>query len=122
MEAGSSIKAYLHLDELLVVVFTQVVHQLHGHSLATHGIWTFAWLLNGPSLQVVEHFLATSCTPEESRPACTAYVRDSTALCRLSSSGSHVKSCTVTCFKVSHSSMLKRTERGVCMLSTLDQG
>ena len=122
MEAGISSKAYLHLDELLVVVFTQVVHQLHGHSLATHGIRTFAGLLNGSSLQVVKHFLATSCTPEESRPACTAYVRDSTAGCALSSSGSHVKSCIVTCVKVSHSSMLKRTKRAVCILSTLDQG
>ena len=41
--------AYLHLDVLLVAVFTKVVHQLHGPGLTTSGLWTFAGLLKGPT-------------------------------------------------------------------------
>lgn len=76
------------------------MHQLHGHSLATSGFWTFTGLLNGPSHVKPLHFLATSCTPKESNPACATDTKHSIAGCRLPSSGTHVKSGTLMYVKV----------------------
>lgn len=59
----------LHFDELFVVVFTVVVHQLHGERLPTGGSGTLAGILNGASHVVAQGFLATGCTLEDGRPA-----------------------------------------------------
>lgn len=60
---------YLHLDELLVVVFTKVVHQLHGEWLSTGASRAFAWVLNGATNVVPQCLLTTGCTLEDCRPA-----------------------------------------------------
>lgn len=59
----------LHLDELLVVVFTVVVHQLHGERLATSGSGAFAGVLNGATHVVPQGFLPAGGTLEDGRPA-----------------------------------------------------
>lgn len=71
-DAVRHIIQYLHLNELFVVVFTEVVHQLHGHGLAAGGIGAFAWLLNSSCHHVAQDFLATSCTLEDCGPAFAA--------------------------------------------------
>ena len=60
---------YLHLDQLLVVVFTKVVHQLHGEWLPTGASRAFAWVLNGATDVVPQCLLTTGCTLENCRPA-----------------------------------------------------
>ncbi len=65
---------YLHLNKLLVVVFTEVVHQLHGPGLPTSGARTLAWLLNCALHLVTQYLLTTSCAFEDCRPACICQI------------------------------------------------
>ena len=60
---------YLHLDELLVVVITKVVHQLHGEWFPTGASWAFAWVLNSATDVVPQFLLTTGCTLENCRSA-----------------------------------------------------
>ena len=61
--------AHLHLDELLVVVFTKVVHQLHGVGLPTGASRALGGILNGATDVVPQCLLTTGCTLENCRPA-----------------------------------------------------
>lgn len=61
--------SYLHFDELFVVVFTEVVHQLHGEWLPTCTSRALAWVLNGATDVVPQCLLTTGCTLKDCRPA-----------------------------------------------------
>ena len=63
----------LHFYELLIVVFTEVVHQLHGPGLATGGAWTFGWFLHSATHHVAQHFLPAGGALEYCRPACMSW-------------------------------------------------
>ena len=60
---------YLHLDQLLVVVFTKVVHQLHGEWLPAGASRALAGVLNRATDVVPQCLLTTGCALENCRPA-----------------------------------------------------